>query len=304
MSLPAPSGNTTTAVGVIGLGIMGSAFSANLIQAGFAVIGTDVRAAARATLEKAGGTPVADSREVGRRCRFIVTSLATEAALADVAAQLAEAAAAGAIIIETSTFLPAVKQQAHDQLARQGVILLDCPVSGTGSQAWKRDLAIFASGDPAAIEKARPVIAGFTRACYEVGAFGNGMKVKAVANLLVGVHTVAAAEALLLAQRSGLDLNKVIEAVGDGGGGSRMFQVRGPLMANRAWNPPNMKNSVWQKDLQMIAHAIEEAHSPSPLFSLTLPLWRETIETGHGEHDMSAIFEVYEHMCRETFAND
>ena len=290
-----PSSNQSV-VGVIGLGIMGSAFAANLMKAGFAVVGTDVLPEARAALEKAGGTPVADSRELARRCRAIVTSLAKEAALEAVTAQLIEAAAPGTIVIETSTFLPEVKQKAHDALASKGVILLDCPVSGTGSQAWKRDLAVFASGDPQAIAQVKPVINAFARACYEMGAFGNGMKVKAVANLLVGVHTVVAAEALLLAQRMGLNLNKVVEAVGDGGGGSRMFQVRGPIMANRTWDPPNMKNSVWQKDLDMISKAVAEADSPSPLFSLTLPLWRQTIETGHGEHDMSAIFEVYERM--------
>ena len=286
-------------VGVIGLGIMGSAFAANLMKAGFAVVGTDVRPAALAELEKAGGTPVADSRELARRCRFIVTSLATEAALDAVTAQLAEGGAPGTILIETSTFLPSVKQKAHDILAPKGVIMLDCPVSGTGSQAWNRDLAVFASGDPKAIEQAKPVINAFARACYEMGAFGNGMKVKAVANLLVGVHTAVAAEAMLLAKHMGLDLNKVAEAVGDGGGGSRMFQVRAPIMANRTWDPPNMKNSVWQKDLQMISQALVEADSPSPLFSLTLPMWRQTIETGHGEHDMSAIFEVYERMCEK-----
>ncbi len=99
-------------------------------------------------------------------------------------------------------------------------------------------------------------------------------------------------------------MEKVVEAVGDGGGGSRMFQVRGPHMARRTWEQANMKNSVWQKDLKVISDALETADSPAPLYSVTLPLWRATMEAGHGEHDMAAVFEIFERICEKATASD
>lgn len=278
--------------------------AANLVKAGFEVFGTDILAERRAELTAAGGTAVADAGEVGKRCRSIVTSLASEAALADVCAALAGSCARGAIVVETSMMPLAAKWKAHDLLARQGVILLDCPVSGTGSQARKRDLAVFASGNANAIKAARPVIGGFARACYELGEFGNGMKVKAVANLLVGIHIVAAAEAVLLAVRSGLDPSLVVTAVADGGGGSRMLQVRGPVMAERTWDEANMKNSVWQKDMKVISDALDAAGCPSPLFSAAVPIYKAAMESGHGEHDMAAVYEVLERMAHKAATSE
>ena len=146
--------------------------------------------------------------------------------------------ARGSIIIETGTLPLAAKAKARDRLAEKGIILLDCTLSGTGAQAKNRDLAVYASGDAAAIKEVAPVMDGFARITYEVGEFGNGMKMKLVANLLVAIHNVAAAEAILLGARSGLDPAMIVEVVADGAGGSRMFQVRGPAMVNRSWTRP------------------------------------------------------------------
>ena len=190
-------------VGVIGLGIMGSAMAANLVKSGFEVIGTDIVAQCRDELTKAGGTAVADAREVGKRCRHIILALASEAALNAVCAELASSCAKGTIVIETGTLPLAAKLKVRDQLAEKGIVLLDCTLSGTGAQAKNRDLAVYASGDAAAIKEVAPVMDGFARVCYELGEFGNGMKMKLVANLLVAIHNVAAAEAILLGARSG-----------------------------------------------------------------------------------------------------
>src|SRR5207248_10929290 len=96
-----------------------------------------------------------------------------------------------------------VKQTAHDRLQAAGMILIDCPLSGTGAQAVSRDLALFGSGDEAAFGRARPVFDGFARVSHYLGAFGNGSRMKFVANLLVAVHNVAAAEAIVLGVKSG-----------------------------------------------------------------------------------------------------
>jgi hypothetical protein len=96
---------------------------------------------------------------------------------------------------------------------------------------------------------------------------------KFVANLLVAIHIVAAAEAILLGFRSGLNPETAVKAIGDGAGSSSMFQVRGPLMVKRAWDEPNVKNSVFQKDMKLIGEALQEAGCPVPLFSACIPIY-------------------------------
>ncbi len=284
-------------VGVIGLGNMGAAMAANLVKAGFAVYGTDLLFEYRDALARAGGTAVEDAAAVGRRCRAIILSLPSEAALLAVAADLAASAAPGTIVIETGTLPVAGKLKARDVLAEKGITLLDCPLSGTGSQAKERDLAVYASGDPQAIREVGPVIAGFSRVCYDLGEFGNGMKMKFVANLLVAVHNVAAAEGVLLGVRSGLDPATVVKVIGDSAGSSRMFQVRAPSMVNRTWDQPMIKNTVWQKDLKLIGEALLASGSPAPLFAATIPLYTAALATGHADHDTAAVYEVLERMA-------
>ncbi len=286
-------------VGVIGLGIMGSSMASNLVKAGFDVVGTDLVAEARAGLTKAGGTAVADAREVGKRCRHIILSLASEPALGAVCEDLAASCAKGSIIIETGTMSLATKQKMRALLAEKGVILLDCTLSGTGEQAKTRDVAVYASGEDEAIKEVTPVFDGFARITYNLGEFGNGTKMKFVANLLVAVHNVAAAEAILLGARSGLDPNMVVKVVADGAGGSRMFQVRGPAMANRTWDEATMKNTVWQKDMKLIGEALREAGCPAPVFTSTIPIYVAAVASGHANHDTAAVYEVLERMATD-----
>jgi 3-hydroxyisobutyrate dehydrogenase-like beta-hydroxyacid dehydrogenase len=120
---------------------------------------------------------------------------------------------------------------------------------------------------------------------------------KFVANLLVAIHNVAAAEAILLGVRSGLDPARVVEVIGDGAGSSRMFQVRGPSMVNRTWDEAMITNQVWQKDLRLIGEALKETGSPAPLFNATIPLYTAALATGHGQHDTAAVYEVFERMA-------
>jgi 3-hydroxyisobutyrate dehydrogenase-like beta-hydroxyacid dehydrogenase len=301
MSDPAKSvSNNIGPVGVIGLGNMGLAMAVNLVGAGFEVVGTDLIAESRDALNKAGGTAVADTGEVGRRCRRIILSLPSEAALHAVCADLSTNAAPGTIVIETGTLPPAGKRQACGLLAGRGITLLDCPLSGTGAQAKTRDLAVYASGDAKAIRKCLPIIDGFARVCYDLGEFGNGMKMKLVANLLVAIHNVAAAEGVLLGVRSGLDPATVVKVIGDGAGSSRMFQVRGPSMVNRTWDEAMITNTVFQKDLKLIGEALLSADSTAPLFSATIPIYAETLTSGHADHDTAAVYEVLERMSGLT----
>jgi putative dehydrogenase len=283
-------------VGVIGLGIMGSAMSANLVKAGFEVFGFDPVAAARTRLKRAGGTPCNSAAEVVERCGRIVLSLPSEKALDAVCEELLAAGVRDRILAETSTLPETAKLRARDALAAGKLLLLDCPLSGTGAQAVNRDLAVYASGDAKAIAEFAPVFEGFARVRYDVGDFGNGIRMKLVANLLVAIHNLSTAEAILLGARSGLDPAQVVRVVADGAGGSRMFQVRGPMMVDRTWDQATMKVGIWQKDMRLIQEALQRTDTPAPLFSATLPIYNAAMALGHGEDDTAAVYSVLEHM--------
>ena len=142
-----------------------------------------------------------------------------------------------------------------------------------------------------------PVFKGFSRAQVNVGKFGNGMRMKLVANLLVAIHNVAAAEAVLLGKRLGLDASDVVRVVGDGAGSSRMLQVRGPLMAKRNWQDATMKVSIWQKDMSIIGQALAQTSTPAPLFAACAPIYHAAQALGLGEQDTASVMAVLEQMA-------
>jgi L-threonate 2-dehydrogenase len=287
-------------VGVIGLGIMGSAMSANLVKAGFKVYGFDPVAAARAKLKKAGGTPCKSVTEVAAQCDRMIFSLPSEKALESICEELVAAKPSGLIIAETSTLPETAKLKAFALLAKHKITLLDCPLSGTGAQAVTRDLSIYASGSAKAIKAFAPVFEGFARARYDVGAFGNGIRMKLVANLLVAIHNVSTAEAILMGVRSGLDADMIVKVVADGAGGSRMFQVRGPAMVKRSWAEATMKVAVWQKDMRLINDALQATDTPAPLFATTMPIYNAAMAMGHAMDDTAAVYAVLERLTKST----
>ena len=285
-------------VGVIGLGIMGSAMSANLVQAGFSVFGYDMVAARRAALKRAGGRPAASGREVGRRAPIVVTSLPSAEALAEVSAELAAAGHAGQIVVETSTLPIEVKRAARKHLAAAGVTLLDCPLSGTGAQARTRDLVVLASGERSAYRKCIPVFEGFARAHYLIGKFGDGSKMKFIANLLVAIHNVAAAEALVLGMKSGLDPAQVLRVISNSAGSSRMLEVRGPMMVKGDYSDATMKVAVWQKDMKIIGEYARSIDCPTPLFLASAPFYTAAMAMGRADEDTGSVCAVLEEMAR------
>lgn len=283
-------------VGLLGLGIMGSAMAGNLIKAGFNVLGFDPSAPARQQFRAAGGKVCKDAQAVARDVQVIITSLPSAAALMDTANAVAATAARGLLVVETSTLDITDKEAARRVLAAKGVVLLDCPLSGTGAQAIRKDLTVYASGPAAAIRRLQPVFDGFSKAVFSLGAFGNGMRMKLMANLLVAIHNVSTAEALLLGKRWGIKPSEAVKVLADGAGGSRMLQVRGPFMEDDGWETVTMKVEVWQKDMKLIGAALREAGVPAPLFAATVPIYDAAMGMGHSKHDTASVFDVLERM--------
>jgi 3-hydroxyisobutyrate dehydrogenase-like beta-hydroxyacid dehydrogenase len=281
-------------VGVVGLGIMGGAIARNLAAAGWPTIGFDVDADRCREAADAGVKIVASTGDLAREARVILTSLPSPAALHATADAIVAAGATKRIVAELSTFAIEDKTKVEGKLRAAGHILLDCPLSGTGAQAKRKDLVVYASGDPAIIAKLQPLFADFAREAHDLGTFGNGMRMKIVANLLVAIHNVASAEAFVLGMKAGLDPKKIFDLVKSGAGNSRVFELRGPMMVEGRYDDATMKISVWQKDMAIIREFAEALGSPTPLFEATAPIYDAALAGGLGAQDTAAVCAVLE----------
>jgi L-threonate 2-dehydrogenase len=279
-------------VGIIGLGIMGGAIARNLVDRGWHVIGFDTDPARCTELSKANVTIAAEIAQLTRDAPIIMTSLPSPAAVELVAHAIARSGQPRRIVVELSTLSLADKLRFEAILEQAGHIALDCPLSGTGAQAKVRDLVVYASGDTVAIAKCMNLFADFAKQSADLGQFGNGSRMKFVANHLVAINNVATAEAMLLAEHAGLDPKLVVEMVGPGAGGSRMFQMRAPMMVERVYEPATMKVSTWKKDMAIIAEFADDVGCATPMFTLTQPIYSQAMAMGFGEQDTAAVFEV------------
>jgi len=282
------------AVGIIGLGIMGGAFARNLAAAGWPVTGFDIDPARCAELSEAGVAIAPDIAALAQSAPTIITSLPTPKALEHVAREIAAVKGKKLVVAEMSTFALEDKAKAEKVLADAGHVLLDCPVSGTGAQAKLKDLVVYASGERASIAALRPLFADFSRQAHDLGAFGNGSRMKYIANLLVAIHNVAAAEALVLGMKAGLNAQKVFDVISTSAGTSRMFEVRGPMMVAGEYDEVAMRVSMWQKDLDIIGAFATALGSPTPTFDATLPVYAAALAAGYGAQDTGAVCAVLE----------
>ena len=296
----------TMNVGMIGLGIMGSAISGNLLKKGISVNGYDVLQERIEELQGKGGTGASSSREVAQNNDIVITLLASVSAFEDVIWGTDGILASGhkdLIVIEAGTLPLENKRKAYHALDEAGMILIDCTLSGTGAQALTGDLAVYGSGNQTAYDKCVPIFNGFARSHYFLGEFGNGSKMKYVANLLVAIHNVAAAEAFVMGMKAGLDPELIYKVISDGAGTSRMFEMRGPLMAKNEYDDATMKNDVWQKDLKIISNFARDMNCPTPLFSSSVQAYLATMAQGRDKQDTAsvcAVLEDWAHFKRDS----
>jgi 3-hydroxyisobutyrate dehydrogenase len=286
-------------VGIVGIGIMGGAMARNLIKDGFRVVGYDVSEAAMQAFVQAGGEAAASPRDVAEKTRIMITSLPSPAAFAGATAGndgIMTAKGEGQVVVECSTLPLEAKQEAFEALRQRGKVLLDCPVSGTGAQAARKDLVVFGSGDKAAYDACAQVFGGMSRVQKYLGAFGNGSKMKFVANHLVTIHNVAAAEAIVLGMKSGLDPQMIYDVISDSAGASRMFQVRGPMMVEGRYDNVTATNKTHLKDIGIIGAFAEAMNFPMPVFNLTAQYYYAAVAQGRDGEDTAAVCAVVERM--------
>lgn len=279
---------------------MGGAFARHLLASRFAVHGFDPDRKAGRTHVNRGGVILDSAGAVARACDVVITSLpsitACEAAFFGDDG-IVSGARRGLIVIEASTLPLEVKHEMYDRCAAYGIIVLDCPISGTGAQAAAKDISVYASGDAAAVKRCGAVFKGFARSMHYCGEFGNGSKLKFIANLLVTIHNLSAAEAMVMGLKSGLDLNLVYKVIKDGAGTSRMFEVRGPMMIQGDYRAATMKVDVYQKDIDIIGAYAAKLNIPVPLFEASKAYYSAALSQGRAKEDTAAVCAVLEQMA-------
>jgi 3-hydroxyisobutyrate dehydrogenase-like beta-hydroxyacid dehydrogenase len=281
----------TTTVGVVGLGLLGHAVASRLLAGGHSVVGHDVLPEKVRALEALGGKAAASAEAVAQVAEIVCTILPS---LASVEAAILgpHGALAGARprqpLVQMSTISPALTERLAREAHARGAEFLDCPVSGTSAMVARGEGMLFVGGEAATLERCRPVLGAILPSVVHVGRPGQAMVVKLAANLLVGLHTVAAAEALELVRKAGLDADRVLDVLTRSAGTSRMLELRGPLIVRRDY-PPQMKLDLFLKDLGLILEAGQDAGAALPLTALARRLYEAAAADGLGGQDLAAV---------------
>lgn len=284
-------------VGIVGLGIMGGAFARNLLSEGFVVVGYDIIKSHLDTLVKHGAIAASSPAEVATNTDILITSLPSSAAFKKVIKGkqgILSAKKSGLIVVECSTLPIDDKIVGRDLLQKVGTILLDCPISGTGAQAENKDLSIYGSGNEKAFNNCRPVFDSFAKRVFFIGEFGNGSKMKFVANHLVHIHNVASAEALVLGMKAGLEPETIFKVIKEGAGNSRIFELRVPMMIENNYTDATMKMGVWLKDMTTIGIFASDLECPTPLFNAGKDVYLSALSRGMEHLDTASVCKVLE----------
>jgi L-threonate 2-dehydrogenase len=279
-------------VGVIGLGKMGLPLACNLLERGFEVTGYRRRGSPE--LAEAGGEPADSAEAVATGADVLVSILPDEAAVAEVItgpAGTLRGLRPGTVHIEMSTIDVTAKDRLRAAVRAAGGDLLDCPISGSPGMVAPRLATTFVSGEPATVDTVRPVLDALSGPWVYAGAFGAGAHLKYISSLLVAVHTVAAAEAIAMARRSGLDLDLVQSTLDNSIAGSAILRQRGPVMRAGTWSPaPGPIDTLHPILLQVEAYAADLGIATS-VFSSAKTVFDQAVADGRGELDIASVHE-------------
>lgn len=288
-------------VGVVGLGLLGHAVASRLLAGGHAVVGYDVLPERVRALTAAGGAAAASAAGVARAAEAVCTVLPSLATVEEAILGpdgVVAGARPGQVVVQMSTISRGLAERLAGALASRGLACLDCPISGTSAMVAAGDGVIFVGGEPGVVERWRRMLETVLPRVVYVGPAGHATVVKLAANLLVGIHSAAAAEALHLVRKAGLDPARALEVLVAGAGSSRMLELRGPMMV-RGEFPPQMKLELFMKDLHLIQEAGRSAGAPLPLTDVAERLYAAAHAKGHGGADLSVVLRALEGLAAD-----
>jgi 3-hydroxyisobutyrate dehydrogenase-like beta-hydroxyacid dehydrogenase len=294
-------GPSPATIGIVGLGLLGSAIAARLRGAGHAVVGHDIVPACVDRLVALGGTAAKSAADVARAADAVLTILpslpAVESAVLG-ADGVVSGARPGHTVMQMSTISPELTRKLDTELRARGLTFLDCPVSGTSGMVAQGHGAFYVGGERALYERWRPMLESVLPRVVYIGAAGQAMLLKLVANLLVALNSASVAEALTLATRGGLDGGQVVDVLGAGAAASQMLTVRGPLMVHGEF-PAQMKLDLFMKDLHLIQGAAQTCGAALPLTDVAERLYAATQAAGHGAEDLAVVITEMQRRTRE-----
>lgn len=279
-------------IGLIGLGLMGSAMARQFLGGGFGVVGHDLVPERTQALASLGGTPASSPAEVARSCRRIVLSLPETTEVKAVLEGLSETLRAGQVVIDTTTGDPAFATEVSARLEQVGVAYLDAAVSGSSAQVLEAEAIVMAGGTLEAFESCRDLFGRIARRVYRVGLAGSGLRMKLVSNLILGLNRAALAESLTLARALGLELEAVLTVLRDSPAYSRVMDTKGEKMI-RGDYAPQARLSQHHKDVRLMLELAERNRLALPLSETHQRILEEAERGGLGGLDNSAIFEAY-----------
>ncbi|MFG3417255.1 NAD(P)-dependent oxidoreductase [Micromonospora sp. NPDC047730] len=276
----------------VGIGAIGLPMASRLVAAGHPVTGVDPVPAARERAATAGLTAV-DRFAAAPRADFVVVMVATPAQLADLVTEAVATDLTGQRWIVMSTVGPDAVRQEADRLAAAGARVVDVPVTGGVARARTGELTLFASGAAADVDAARVVLDRFGTVRPVGAAVGDGQAIKVVNQHLCAVHIVAAAEALALAGRLGLDREQVLFLVEQGAAGSWMLSDRGPRMLRGTDVEVTSTINIFVKDSGLVAAAARAADADTPLLDIARARYQQAADAGLATRDDSRVIETY-----------
>ncbi|AEA63114.1 putative L-threonate dehydrogenase [Burkholderia gladioli] len=283
-------------VGVIGLGAMGLGVARSLLRAGFRVHACDLREDVLAAFAAEGGVPCATPAELGARCEVLITLVVnaaqTEAVLFGEQGAV-PAMRAGSVVISSATVAPDFAVQLGARVEAAGLSMLDAPVSGGAARAASGEMTVMSSGPAEAYAACEDVLAAIAGKVYRLGAeHGAGSKVKIINQLLAGVHIAAAAEAMALGLREGVDADALYEVITHSAGNSWMFENRVPHILDGDYTPLSAVD-IFVKDLGLVLDTARRSKFPLPLSATAHQMFMSASSAGHGGEDDSAVIKTF-----------
>ena len=286
-------------VGVVGMGLMGSAFTHHLIQSGFKVQGYDIDESRMRQFHERGGEPVESPAATARAARWVLTSLPTSEIVREVVMGpngIAQDAPRGLIIADASTSRPQDSEKLGAELAARGIRFLDSCVSGTSAMAWKKDLIVIAGGTAEDFKACKPLFEGFSRAAYHMGPVGSGAMAKLIINLILFGNRLALAEGLVLGMKAGVEGENLLQVLQDAACSSKTMIDKGPKMLKGDFTPEGqVKTSL--KDARLALEQGARVGAPMLVTSLWTQLQQAAYEAGLKDVDSSSFIEVLRSMA-------
>ncbi len=280
-------------IGSIGLGAMGGEYAKHLLENNFKVFGIDPDKKNSGSFTLYGGILLNNINNLLEKSNVIILSLPTVPIFHNVINEIENCNyfTDPKIIIDMNTISLEDKLDAKNKLEKLNIFFIDAPVSGTGAQAKTKDLVVMSSGSEKIIDDCKDIFDSFARKNIFVGEFGNGIKFKILANLLVTVHNTVTAEALLLGQKVGLDSQKIYEVLNEGAAKSVMLDKRMPLMISEDYEPATASMRIFLKDIDVISNFLKDNSMISPTFDAAAALYNQSKDNIPITYDTAAIFE-------------